>query len=936
MIKRKDENMKFKTYATMALLFLVGVFFVGNNNVHAEKYTGQAIWPSEHIDNIYIKKVRSDGTGKYQQARFIRRSEDNKFVYCLQPFADINNNYVYNVTRQDYETILGLSKEQWKRASLLAYYGYGYNQDGYNHSEKKWYVISQVLIWRTVEPNADIYFTNTLNGTRNDSLFVNEIAELESLVANHKTTPSFDLGNHTMTIDSILNLNDNNGVLSKYDISSSNNLSVSKSGNTLSIKANSIGNGSITFTKHSNLYDSDPVLYYTDGSQNVFRVGNLDPVTSLINIKIIGGKVTIHKLDRDSGSSTASGDATLEGAKYGIFDSNGNQIETLITNADGTVQSGNLPYLGKYTIRELLASKGYELDKTEYSFEISENDLYPNVTVYEQVIRKQIIIRKYYANGETGKLNPEENIIFKFYDKRGKEVASVKTDKDGYAILNLPYGTYTGKQITTSKGHEKVDDFEVTIDENSPEVIKLSFTNAPIKARLKVVKIDAETKKVIARSKIKFKIFDIDRNEYVCQTIAYPNAKTICEYETDENGMFYSPFELKTGRYRLEEIDQKLDGYLWNKESKEFVIDENSDFNTDNELGVIFEVQFENKQVKGKVEIKKNGETLVIKDGYYKYEKMPLANTEFEIKAAEDIIIGGKQYYKKGDVVAVIKTDENGIASLDNLPLGKYILSEKKTNENLVLDKKEYLFELKYQDQYTETIIQKFEFDNQYKKGTLDFKKTDLTTGKEIPNTKVEIYYIDKDNNRKLVFTGITDENGNIKISDLFVGKFVIVETDAATGYRLSDEKVIFEIKENGEIVKAEMTNEKIKSTIKIHKVDENGNPLQGVKIGIYDLDNNLIYSGITDENGDIEVELEYGSYYFQEIETIDGYILSDEKVYFDVNSDGEIIQKTLVNEIKEIEVPNTLSDSYTNIIAGVIVLAGASLIVISSKKKKK
>ena len=928
--------MKFKTYATMALLFLVGVFFVGNNNVHAEKYTGQAIWPSEHIDNIYIKKVRSDGTGKYQQARFIRRSEDNKFVYCLQPFADINNNYVYNVTRQDYETILGLSKEQWKRASLLAYYGYGYNQDGYNHSEKKWYAISQVLIWRTVEPNADIYFTNTLNGTRNDSLFVNEIAELESLVANHKTTPSFDLGNNTMTIDGTLNLNDNNGVLSKYDISSSNNLSVSKSGNTLSIKANSIGNGSITFTKHSNLYDSDPVLYYTDGSQNVFRVGNLDPVTSLLNIKVIGGKVTIHKLDRDSGSSTASGDATLEGAKYGIFDSNGNQIETLVTNADGTVQSGNLPYLGKYTIRELLASKGYELDKTEYSFEISENDLYPNVTVYEQVIRKQIIIRKYYANGETGKLNPEENIIFKFYDKRGNEVASIKTDKDGYATLNLPYGTYTGKQITTSKGHEKVDDFDVTIDENSPEVIKLSFTNAPIKARLKVVKIDAETKKVIARSKIKFKIFDIDRNEYVCQTIAYPNAKTICEYETDENGMFYSPFELKAGRYILEEIDQKLDGYLWNKESKEFVIDENSDFNNDNELGVIFEVQFENKQVKGKIEIKKNGETLVIKDGYYKYEKMPLANTEFEIKAAEDIIIGGKQYYKKGDVVAVIKTDENGIASLDNLPLGKYILSEKKTNENLVLDKKEYLFELKYQDQYTETIIQTFEFDNQYKKGTLDFKKTDLTTGKEIPNTKVEIYYIDKDNNRKLVFTGITDENGNIKISDLFVGKFVIVETDAATGYRLSDEEVTFEIKENGEIVKAEMTNEKIKSTIKIHKVDENGNPLQGVKIGIYDLDNNLIYSGITDENGDIEVELEYGSYYFQEIETIDGYVLSEEKVYFDVNSDGEIIQKTLVNKIKEIEVPNTLSDSYTNIIAGIVVLVGSSLIVISSKKKKK
>ena len=42
--------------------------------------------------------------------------------------------------------------------------------------------------------------------------------------------------------------------------------------------------------------------------------------------------------------------------------------------------------------------------------------------------------------------------------------------------------------------------------------------------------------------------------------------------------------------------------------------------------------------------------------------------------------------------------------------------------------------------------------------------------------------YIDKDNNRKLVFTGITDENGNIKIEDIFVGKYVIIETDADKG----------------------------------------------------------------------------------------------------------------------------------------------------------
>ena len=187
-----------------------------------------------------------------------------------------------------------------------------------------------------------------------------------------------------------------------------------------------------------------------------------------------------------------------------------------------------------------------------------------------------------------------------------------------------------------------------------------------------------------------------------------------------------------------------------------------------------------------------------------------------------------------------------------------------------------------------------------------------------------------------MIFTGITDEKGKITITDLFVGKFYIIETEAAEGYRLSDEKVLFEIKENGEIVKANMTNEKITSTVKIHKVDEANNPLAGVTIGIYDLEGNLVYSGVTDENGDIEVEVEYGSYYLQEIATLEDYELSDEKVYFDITEDGELIQHTLVNKLKEIEVPNTGANSYVNVIAGVIVLLGTGLIIVSSKKKNK
>src|SRR5574344_2595631 len=120
-------------YAMMSMLFILSIFSI--TEVHAEKYTGQAIWPSEHISNIYIKKDRNDGYSKYQQARFIRRSEDNKFVYCLQPYTDIDNNLpYYDVIRSDYTRVLGFTEEQWNKISLLAYYGYAYNE---NRSEER-------------------------------------------------------------------------------------------------------------------------------------------------------------------------------------------------------------------------------------------------------------------------------------------------------------------------------------------------------------------------------------------------------------------------------------------------------------------------------------------------------------------------------------------------------------------------------------------------------------------------------------------------------------------------------------------------------------------------------------------------------------------------------------------------------------------------------
>ena len=82
--------------------------------------------------------------------------------------------------------------------------------------------------------------------------------------------------------------------------------------------------------------------------------------------------------------------------------------------------------------------------------------------------------------------------------------------------------------------------------------------------------------------------------------------------------------------------------------------------------------------------------------------------------------------------------------------------------------------------------------------GTLEFTKTDVSTSQPLPNTLIEIYN-DKD---ELIFSGRTDENGKIIIEELEYGKYYILEKEAPEGYQLNSNKMYFEIKEDGEIVK--------------------------------------------------------------------------------------------------------------------------------------
>lgn len=777
------------------MLLLIGISCVPtvNASTYNETFNDKSQW----ISGDYILKVKGS-TRKYQQMTVITRNSDGSFVYCIEPGTPVSDGAVYPGQDFDQSYVGQMTQEQWRRITLLAYYGYGYG----NHTDIHWYTVTQYLIWQTVPHGYDIYFTDSLNGNR-ITKYTNEINELNRLVEEHNISPNITNDTIDMVIGDTVELTDSNNVLNKFEVVDTDNVSASISGNTLSITANDVGDGSVTISKRDKNYSHPAIIYYHPTSQDLMMRGAYDPIDVNLKIEIVGGKVSVKKVDMDTGLGIAQGDATLDGAVYGIYDLEGNRVGEVISKGGEYVTSDYLPSLGTFFLKEEKSSTGYELNETKYFFNITKDDLYPEVDVTEKVIERDLKIFKVYASDETGFLTGEPNVTFDIYLKStGEKVTSITTDENGYATATLPYGTYTVRQVSSTEDHEMVEDFEIVVNEYSEDPIYKLLANAEITARLKVIKIDSETGNTIPVAGIKFKIFDVENNEYVCQV----TDKEQCVFETNDEGILLTPLPLESGTYRLEEQDQKLDGYLWNEEALTFAIGDDSTLINDDVFGAIVEVEFENTQVKGKVEINKTGEELIIEDDSYHYEKIKLEGAEFELRANEDIIIGGKTYYKKGELVTILVTDKDGYASIDNLPLGKYTLKEIKSANNNVLDPNTYEFELVYEDQYTEVVYKTFTLDNKYPKGELEFTKTDLVTGDPLPDTKIEIFTEDG----VKVFEGRTDENGKIIITNLPVGKYFILESDAPDGYILNEEKMWFSITENGEIVKANMTNEKI------------------------------------------------------------------------------------------------------------------------------
>lgn len=224
-----------------------------------------------------------------------------------------------------------------------------------------------------------------------------------------------------------------------------------------------------------------------------------------------------------------------------------------------------------------------------------------------------------------------------------------------------------------------------------------------------------------------------------------------------------------------------------------------------------------------------------------------LAGAKFEVAAAEDIYVGnGYCIYPKGTVIDTITTGTDGIAETTKAIYKgySYTVTEIEAPKGYSISD-EPTQTIKLVEQQAEFVV---DFENEQNTIPFEITKTDISTGELIPDCTFEIL----NENKEQVITGTTDENG-IAHFQLAIGKYFYCEISAPDIYEIDDTPYPFEITENDDIVKAEMTNKKKSGSIKVTKTTTGNLNIEGIKFfatGISDTNKDLKFEAVTDENG--------------------------------------------------------------------------------------
>ena len=620
-----------------------------------------------------------------------------------------------------------------------------------------------------------------------------------------------------------------------------------------------------------------PVIISEDG----------DVIEITIKNEKIRGNVQVKKYDLTNKSKA------LNGAVFEIFaDKNGNEKFENDTDksygflneiGDGIYQLDGVEY-GGYFLKETVAPAGYVIDENYYYFEIRENGEVVNVSndkssdkFFNDVIRGNVNGLKINADDKTelqgaliGLFAEDET---KFTEKNAIE--TVTSDKDGsFKFTDIVYGKYKVAEIEAPEGFVLSENvYDVNINVNGV-TIEITIQNKPIKGNVLIAKYDSGNPPQILNGAVFAVYRDVNGDKKFTG-----GTDELLGNMTESSAGIHEYKDLLYGDYLTREI-KAPEGYTVDRNYYAFSIKKDGETV---KVGNNADGNFYNKDIKGNIEGVKVGES-----------DEPLSG------AVIGLFSDGESEFTAENALAAVTTEKDGKFIFKDIVYGKYIVAEIQSPTGYILTEETFPVSI---SKNNEVITVKIS--NEKIRGNIEGIK--IGESDEPLAGAVIGLFADGESDfsaDKAVKSVTTDENGKFAFEDIEYGKYIVAEIQSPEGYVLTSETFPVSIEENGQVITVKIHNEKIRGTIEGVKVGKSDEPLAGAVIGLFAngesefTAENALAAVTTEKDGKfIFKDIVYGKYIVAEIESPEGYILTEKTFPVSVSTDNEVITVKISNE---------------------------------------
>lgn len=546
------------------------------------------------------------------------------------------------------------------------------------------------------------------------------------------------------------------------------------------------------------------------------------------------------------------------------------ETDTFFTNDEGYLITPEALSYGDYELIEVQAPEGYVLAKEPAKFKVDGSNNGLIEIRFEDKSQKGIVTLE--KTGQTpidvtvkesdyGKVHefvyeykPIADVTYRIEAvediktndgtvrvKKGEIVATITTDENGkWQSPELYLGKYQAIEVSAPNGFI-LDDRPIPFElKYAGQLVELTSTS--ITATNDFQSLDIQLFKneesisswnnnqpEIEAIKGNNKVFGIFTREAqnVSETIQVPENALIA-YQAVKDGQATFDLQLPQGKYYLKEIDA---GSSHVADDTEY----DFEFTAENNHATFPIHIYQDTVAYGRETMQKITRNPILNKLHFneftikKVNETAHFDKETGVEFAYDALGTGAVFTfenKEGEVLQEITITKDGLGVFKNIPVGTFYLKEKAPSSDQYLvskdviriestkegikafnTKNELLGEQPASSEETEATIL-FEIKNYLIKGTAELTKKDVSTGELLPDTGVRI--LDKEKN--VIVEGRTNDKGIFTFEQLPKGIYYFQEFDAPKGYQLDETPMQFEIKENGKVVKCEMTNKLIET----------------------------------------------------------------------------------------------------------------------------